>query len=52
MGEDVILAVHTFFSTGFLLKAWNATALTLVPKPGCPTSMRDYIPIACCNVVQ
>ena len=47
MGADVVLAVQSFFSTGFLLKDWNSTALTLVSKTGRPSSMKDYRPIAC-----
>ena len=46
VGEDVVLTVKSFFPTGFLLKDWNATALTLVPKTERPASMKDYRPIA------
>ena len=34
-----------------MLKAWNGTALTLIPKVDVPSSMRDFRPIACCNVI-
>ncbi|GFZ00675.1 hypothetical protein Acr_14g0003100 [Actinidia rufa] len=51
VGTDVVLAAQSFFSTGFLLKDWNSTALTIVPKTGCPSSTKDYRPIAWCNVI-
>lgn len=52
VGEDVIEAVLEFFSEGKLLKETNATIITLVPKKKNPSSMGDYRPIACCNVVH
>ena len=39
-------AVTHFFSTGFLHKEWNATAITLAPRTSCPNTMKDYRPIA------
>lgn len=51
VGSDVIQAVSSFFETGFLPRQWNCTALTLIPKLASPISIRDYRPIACCNVV-
>ncbi|KAG5564631.1 hypothetical protein RHGRI_000728 [Rhododendron griersonianum] len=51
VGSDVIQAIQLFFETGFLPRQWNCTALTLVPKVPSPNSIKDYRPIACCNVV-
>lgn len=51
VGPDVVLAVQSFFVTGGMPKGWNATVLTLVPKVAAPTSMKEYRPIACCNVL-
>jgi hypothetical protein len=51
VGEDVITAIKNFFDTGLLLKETNATILSLVPKKTNPTTMGDYRPIACCNVL-
>lgn len=51
VGCDVINAVQSFFYTGVLLPGWNATAITLIPKTNCPDTMKEYRPIACCNVV-
>ena len=51
IGSDVVEAVKSFFAKGYLLKEWNCTTLTLVPKTSCPDTMRDYRPIASCNVI-
>lgn len=51
VGPDVVNAVTYFFSHKCLPKGWNATAFTLVPKLSCPLTMKDYRPIACCNVI-
>lgn len=49
--EDVINAIMEFFAKGKMLKQVNSTAITLIPKIACPSSISDYRPIACCNVV-
>jgi len=51
VGEDVIIAVQEFFLTGRMLKEMNATIITLVPPKKNPSSMCEYRPISCCNVV-
>ncbi|KAG5542725.1 hypothetical protein RHGRI_015741 [Rhododendron griersonianum] len=51
VGPDVVLAIQSFFVTGGMPKGWNATVLTLVPKVAVPISMKEYRPIACCNVL-
>lgn len=50
VGKDVIQAVQQFFLNRDI-RQWNATAITLVPKTSSPSTVRDYRPIACCNVV-
>ena len=46
---DVVSAIKHFFVTGFILKEWNSTAITRVPKTS-PKSMKDFRPIASINV--
>lgn len=51
VGQEVTTAILHFYQTGILLRDVNATALSLIPKISCPQSMKDYRPIACCNVI-
>ncbi|XP_058189338.1 uncharacterized protein LOC131306924 [Rhododendron vialii] len=50
VGQDLVDAVLLFFEKEFLLREWNSIALTLVPKTPSPSSVKDYRPIACCNL--
>jgi hypothetical protein len=47
----VCKAVQSFFQSGALLKEVNSTIITLVPKVPNPSSITEYRPIACCNVL-
>jgi hypothetical protein len=51
VGQDFIAAIKDFFVSSKLLTEVNATILTLVPKRVNPSTMGDFRPIACCNVV-
>ncbi|XP_074299117.1 uncharacterized protein LOC141630147 [Silene latifolia] len=51
VGQDVVQAVLEFFTNGKLLRHVNATTLTLIPKKARPTSIADFRPLACCNVI-
>ena len=51
VGTDVCSAVKSFFASGRLLKVFNCTALTLIPKCSSPSKLSDYRPISCCNIV-
>ncbi|XP_010678145.1 uncharacterized protein LOC104893708 [Beta vulgaris subsp. vulgaris] len=51
IGENVTAAVLAFFNSGQLLKEVNATTLTFIPKIPCPSSVKEFRPIACCNVI-
>ncbi|XP_060972340.1 uncharacterized protein LOC133038266 [Cannabis sativa] len=51
VGDDIFQAVTSFLESGNLLKEINATILTLVPKKKCPNTVKDFRPIACCNVI-
>lgn len=50
-GNDVVDVIQSFFSSGKLLKEVNATIISLVPNKINPSSLSDYRPISCCNVV-
>lgn len=49
--EDIYEVTIHFFTTGKLLKQWNCTIITLVPKVQNPTYVKEYQPIACCTVM-
>ncbi|KAG7560295.1 Reverse transcriptase domain [Arabidopsis thaliana x Arabidopsis arenosa] len=51
IGREFVLAVQSFFATGFLPKGINSTILALIPKKSEAKEMRDYRPISCCNVI-
>ncbi|XP_074314256.1 uncharacterized protein LOC141649465 [Silene latifolia] len=49
--SDICSAIHDFFSTGKRLKQINATTITLIPKCERPTTVKQFRPIACCNLL-
>ncbi|KAL0400960.1 UNVERIFIED_CONTAM: hypothetical protein Slati_4125900 [Sesamum latifolium] len=51
IGDQVTQVVLDFFLTGKLLKQVNATLLSLIPKVQVSTTMADFRPISCCNVL-
>lgn len=51
IGEDVTVAVQSFFVKGFLPKGLNSTILSLIPKKITAKEMKDYRPISCCNIL-
>ncbi|XP_074300543.1 uncharacterized protein LOC141631821 [Silene latifolia] len=51
VGEEVTDAILNFFNSGLILKQINAIIVTLIPKITRPTSVLQYRPIACCNVI-
>lgn len=51
VGDDVVVAVQSFFILGFLPKGLNSTLLALIPKKTETKEMKDYRPISCCNVL-
>lgn len=50
-GNDFTVAVQSVFRYGFLYKGVNSTILALVPKKTDSLEMRDFRPIAYCNVL-
>ena len=51
IGHDFTVAVQSVFRFGFLPKGVNSTILALVPKKKDSMEMKDFRPIACCNVL-
>ncbi|XP_024015967.1 uncharacterized protein LOC112089217 [Eutrema salsugineum] len=51
VGQDLVVAIQSFFIKGFLPKGVNSTILALIPKKDQALFMKDYRPIACCNVI-
>ncbi|KAG7568139.1 Endonuclease/exonuclease/phosphatase superfamily [Arabidopsis thaliana x Arabidopsis arenosa] len=51
IGAYFVVAVQSFFLYGFMPKEVNGTVLSLVPKVTNPETMKDYRPIACCNLL-
>ncbi|XP_024013471.1 uncharacterized protein LOC112087777 [Eutrema salsugineum] len=52
LGKDLVVSVQSFFLKGFLPKGVNSTILALIPKKEGAKHMKDYRPIACCNVIH
>lgn len=51
IGQDFITAIQSFFLFGFLPSGINATILSLIPKTENAEKMKDFRPIACCNLM-
>ncbi|KAG7594616.1 Zinc finger CCHC-type superfamily [Arabidopsis thaliana x Arabidopsis arenosa] len=51
LGAEVTADVAEFFSSGTLLKQWNATTLVLIPKTQNASRVADFRPISCLNTM-
>ncbi|KAL0420603.1 UNVERIFIED_CONTAM: LINE-1 retrotransposable element O protein [Sesamum latifolium] len=51
IGDELTTAIQDFFVSGKLLKQVNATVLSLIPKVANPTTVAEFRPISCCNVL-
>lgn len=51
ISRDFITAIQSFFLFGFLPTGINATSLTIIPKTGNTQMMKDFRPIAFCNLL-
>ncbi|KAG7541866.1 Reverse transcriptase zinc-binding domain [Arabidopsis thaliana x Arabidopsis arenosa] len=51
VGPEVCSAVSEFFSSGSMLKQWNATNLVLIPKIQNASRVADFRPISCLNTM-
>lgn len=49
LGPEVVAVVFEFFSSGTLLKQWNATTLVLIPKIQNASKVFDFRLISCLN---
>ena len=51
VGSDVIAAIEEFFRNGRLLRDLNTTTIVLIPKSDTATTLGEFRPISCCNLV-
>lgn len=51
LGKEVCKAVKEFILNGQLLQAVNHMILALLPKVEVLNTMKDFLPISCCNVI-
>jgi hypothetical protein len=49
--EEILAAVRNFFKDGTMPEGINETIIGLVPKHNDPKTLKDYRPIALCNVI-
>jgi hypothetical protein len=50
-GDDIFSAVKTWLDRGFFPTSLNETNICLIPKCERPSTMKDLLPIALCNVL-
>ncbi|XP_021728494.1 uncharacterized protein LOC110695588 [Chenopodium quinoa] len=50
--SDVYASVMHFFNTGNMMRHWNCTTVTVVPKVQNPSYAKDYRPIVCCLLLS
>ena len=51
IGDEVTKAIQIFFSARKMLKEINPSFVTLNPKSLSPSSLSDFRPISCCNLL-
>ena len=51
IGHDIEEAILDFFSSKRLLKSINSTMISLVPKVPNPSTLKEFRPISCCNIL-
>lgn len=51
IGAEVSAAISEFFSSGTMLKQWNATNLVLIPKIQNASKVSEFRPISCLNTM-
>ncbi|XP_010541224.1 PREDICTED: uncharacterized protein LOC104814739 [Tarenaya hassleriana] len=51
IGADINPAVKEFFTSEKILKQWNTTLISLIPKVKGADPLKNFRPISCCNTV-
>lgn len=51
VGGECVTVIQSFFLYGFLPTGINATILSLIPKVDNAQTMKEFRPIACCNLL-
>lgn len=51
VGAEITQAVLSFMQNARILREINCTTISVIPKVEIPTSVADFRPIACCNVI-
>ena len=51
IGGEIVEAVNSFFSKGYILKEINHTFIALIPKGSNAASVNQFRPISFCNVI-
>jgi len=49
--ESTVAAIREFFTTGHLLKKFNTTAITLIPKEIGADVLSKFRPVSCCKTI-
>jgi len=49
--DSTVAAIVEFFTTGHLLKKFNTTAITLIPKEIGVDELSKFRPVSCCNTI-
>lgn len=51
VGLDIVKAVQSFFTSGYLPRNFNTTAITLIPKVQGADKVSQFRPISCCTTM-
>ncbi|KAL0455496.1 UNVERIFIED_CONTAM: LINE-1 reverse transcriptase [Sesamum latifolium] len=51
IGDEVTAVIQDFFTSGKILRQVNANVLSLIPNVANPTTVAEFRPISCCNVL-
>ncbi|KAG7558973.1 Endonuclease/exonuclease/phosphatase superfamily [Arabidopsis thaliana x Arabidopsis arenosa] len=51
IGDDTVAAIKEFFTSGYLPRHFNATAIALIPKDTADDSLSQFRPVSCCTTL-